>query len=90
MMEDSSNLILQYWWIVEHKAKEFADGEIISFEIQECKRTCTRHNCNCFTIEIDDTILGFGNDHRRIGIIETLKIDGKNEIGIGWIDRIPW
>jgi hypothetical protein len=56
--------MLQYWWIIEHKAEEFGHGEIISFEIQEYKRTCTRYNYNCFTTEINDTILGFVNDYR--------------------------
>jgi hypothetical protein len=38
-MEDSCDLILSYWWIIEHKAKGFADGGKISFESKEYKRT---------------------------------------------------
>jgi hypothetical protein len=62
LMEDSCYLMPPYWWNVKHKAKGFADGGKISFESEECKKTCTRHNCNSFTIEINDTVLDFGND----------------------------
>jgi len=43
-MEDSCDLMLPFWWIVQHTAREFADGEKISFESEECKKTCARHN----------------------------------------------
>jgi hypothetical protein len=61
-IEDPCYLMLPFWWIVKHKAKGFADAGKISFESEECKRTCTRYNCNSFTIEIDNSILDFGND----------------------------
>jgi len=38
-MEDSCDLMLPYWWIVKHKAKGLADGGIISFESEQCKKT---------------------------------------------------
>jgi len=82
--------MLPYWWIVKHKAKGFTDGGKISFESTECKRTYTRHNCNSFTIEIDDTILDFGNDPRWIGIIGNRIINYTDRMEIDWIDRIPW
>jgi len=89
-MDDSCDLMLPYWWIVKHKAMGFTDGGIISFESKECKKTCTRHDCNSFTIEIDDTILDFGNNPRWIGNIGNCQIYNKDEMEIDWIDRIPW
>jgi hypothetical protein len=68
LVEVSCDLMLPYWWIVTHKAKGFAVGGKISFESEECKKTCTGHYCNLFTIEIDDTILDFGNDCQWIEI----------------------
>jgi len=43
-----------------------------------------------FTIEIDDTILDFGNHSQWIEIIGNLKINDKVEMEIYWIDRISW
>jgi hypothetical protein len=89
-MEDSCDLMLPSWWIVKHKARGFAEGGKINFESEESKKTCTRHNCNSFTVEIDDTILDFGNDPQWIGIIGNLKINDQDEMEIDWIDRIAW
>ena len=89
-MEDSYDLMLPYWWMVKYEPKGFADEGKISFESEECKRTCTRHNCNSFTIKIDDTIQRFGNDPQWIEIIGNLKINDKDEMEIDWIDSIPW
>jgi len=89
-MEDSCDSMLPYWWIVKHKAREFAEGGKINFESEGCKKTCTRHNCNSFTIEIDDTILDLGNNPRWIRIIGNLEMNDKDEMEIDWIDRIPW
>jgi hypothetical protein len=55
-MEDSYDVMLPYWWIVKYKARGFTDGGKISFESEECMKTCTKHNCNSFTIEMEDTI----------------------------------
>jgi len=88
-MEESRNVMLQYWWIITHKAKGFADGGKFSFESAECKRTCTKHNCHSFTIDINETILDFGNDPWWIGIIGNLDINNKDEMEIDWIDDIP-
>jgi hypothetical protein len=68
----------------------FPDGGQISIESEECKKTCTRHNCNSFTIEIDEAILDFGNDPWWIGIADNLQINDEDEMEIDWIDRIPW
>jgi len=88
-MEDACDLMLPYWWIVKHKAKEFAEGRKISFENEQCKRTCTKHNGNSFTIEIHDTILYFGNEPGWFGIIGNPKISNNDEMEIDWIDMIP-
>jgi hypothetical protein len=77
-MEDSCDLMLPYWWIFKHKSQGFADGGKITFESEECKKTWMRHNCNSFTIEIDDNILDFGNDPQWIGIIGNLTINDKD------------
>jgi hypothetical protein len=45
-VEAICDLMLPYLWIVKHEAKGFADGGNISFESEECKWTCRRHNCN--------------------------------------------
>jgi len=37
-MEDSCDLMLPYWWIVEPKGRGFEDGGRISFESKECKK----------------------------------------------------
>jgi hypothetical protein len=89
-MENSWNLEVPYWWIVKHKVKGFAEGGKIRFEREESKKTCTKHNCTSLTIEIDNSILDFGNDRRLIGIIGNLKINEVNEMEINWINRIPW
>jgi hypothetical protein len=89
-MEDSCNLMLPYWWIVKHKAQGFADGGKISFKSEESKKTWTRDNCNSYPIEIDDTILDFGNNPRWIGIIGNVRINHMDEMEIDWIDTIPW
>jgi len=75
---------------VKHKAKGSAEGGKISFESDDCKKTCTKHNCTSFTIEINDTILNFRNDPQWIGIIGNININDKDEMEIDWIDRIPW
>jgi hypothetical protein len=77
-MEDSCDLMLPYWWIFKHKSQGFADGGKITFESEECKKTWMRHNCNSFTIEIDDNILDFGNDPQWIGIIGNLTINDQD------------
>jgi len=89
-MEDSCDLMLRYCWIIKHKAKWLGDGRIISFESEEWRKTCSRHNGNSLTFEIDDTILNLGSNLQWIGIIENLKINGKDEIEIDCIGIIPW
>jgi hypothetical protein len=89
-MEDSCDLMLPYWWIVKHKAMGFADGGTISFESEEHKKTCTRHNCNAFIIELDDIVLDFRIDPRWIGIIGNRTCNDRDEMEIDWIDKIPW
>jgi hypothetical protein len=83
-------LKIPYWWLIKYKAKEFAELGLISLESEECKKIRTRYNCNSFTLEINDTVLDFGNDPRLIGIIENLNINDKEEMEINWTDRIPW
>jgi hypothetical protein len=82
--------MLPYWSIVKHKSRGFAQAGKITFESDEFKKTCARHNCNSFAIEMEDTILDFGNDPCWIGIIGNLTINDKDEMEIDWIDRIPW
>jgi len=89
-MEYSCDLMLPYWCIVKHKAKGFTAGGIIHFESEECKLICAWHNCNSSIIEIDDTILDFGNNPQWIRIIGNLEINDRDEIDIDWIDRILW
>ena len=89
-MEDSYDLMLPHWWIFKYHAGGFTDGGIIGFKSEECKNSCTRDNCNSFTIEIDDTILDLRNNPWWIAIIGNLKINDKDEMEIDWIDRIPW
>jgi len=81
-MEYSCNLMLPYWRIIKHKAKGFAAGGIICFESEECKATCTRHNCISFPIEIDDTILDFGNDPGWIAIFGSPNMNDTDEMEI--------
>jgi len=78
-MEYSCDLMLPYWRIIKHKAKGFAAGGIICFESEECKATCTRHNCISFPIEIDDTILDFGNDPGWIAIFGSPNMNDTDE-----------
>jgi len=47
---------------MNHKTKGFTDAGIIGFESEDCKKTSTEHNCDSLTIEINNTLLDFGND----------------------------
>jgi hypothetical protein len=41
-------------------------------------------------IEVNNTILDFGNDPQWIGMFGNHKINDKDEMEIDWIDRIQW
>jgi len=91
-MEDSSDIMLPYWWIVKHGALSGVteENDKLQFTSKHCHQHCTKAAVSSFSIEYDDSILTFGTDPRWIGVIGSMHVNAAHEIEIDWVERIPW
>jgi hypothetical protein len=91
-MEDSSDIMLPYWWIVKHGALSgiTEENDKLQFTSKHCHQHCTKAAVSSFSIEYDDSILKFGTDPRWIGVIGSMHVSAAHEIEIDWVERIPW
>ena len=91
-MEDSSDIMLPYWWIVKHGALSGVteENDTLQFTSKHCHQHCTKAAVSSFSIEYDDSILKFGTDPRWIGVIGSMHVNAAHEIEIDWVERIPW
>jgi hypothetical protein len=91
-MEDSSDVMLPYWWIVKHGALSGVteENDKLQFTSKHCHQHCTKAAVSSFSIEYDDSILKFGTDPRWIGVIGSMHVSAAHEIEVDWVERIPW
>jgi hypothetical protein len=63
-MEDLSDIMLPYWWIVKHWAHSGVtdDEDTLLFTSKHCHQHRTTAEVSSFSIEYDDSILKFSTD----------------------------
>ena len=89
-MEDSSDIMLPYWWIIKHGALSVVTEENDSLQIRlkHCHQHCTKAAVSSFSIGYDDSILKFDTDPRWIGVIGSMHVNAAHEIEVDWVERI--
>src|ERR1700731_1136524 len=91
-MEDSSDIMLPYWWIVKHGALSGVTEENnkLQFMSKHCHQHCTKAAVSSFSIVYDDSILKFSTDPQWIEVIGSMHVNAAHEIEIDWVEQILW
>jgi hypothetical protein len=91
-MEDLSDIILPYWWIVKDGAlsEVTEENDTLQYTLKHSHQHCTNAVVYSFSIEYDDSILKFGTDPRWIDVIGSIHVNTVHEIEIDWVEYIPW
>jgi hypothetical protein len=91
-MENLSDIISPYWWIVKHGALSGVTEEnnTLQFTSKHGHQHCTKAAVSSFSIEYDDSILKFGTNLQWIRVIGSMHFNAVHEIEIDWVKRIPW
>jgi hypothetical protein len=91
-MEDSSDIMSPYWWIVTHGALSGVteENDMLQFTSKHCHQHCTNTVVSSFSIEYDNSILIFSTDPQRIGVIGSIHVNAVHKIEIDWVEQIPW
>jgi hypothetical protein len=83
-MEDSSDVMLPYWWLVKHGALSTVteENDKHQFMSKHCHQHCTKAAVSLFSIEYHDSILMFGTDPRWIRVIGSMHVNTAHEMEI--------
>ena len=91
-MEDSSDVLLPYWWIIKHGALNGVteENDSLQFTSRYCEQHCTKAAVSSFSIKYDDSILKFSTDPQWIRVIGSMHVNVAHEIEVDWVERIQW
>jgi hypothetical protein len=86
--EDSSDIMLPYWWIVKHGAlsEVTEENDMLQFTSKHCHQHCTMAAVSLFSMKYEDSILKFSKDLPWIGVIGPMHVNAEHEIEIDWVD----
>ena len=68
-LEESSEIILPHWWMIDHPPIGLLEGKTISFASSRCRTRCTQYALNTFPIQYDDEIIASAASIASIGCL---------------------